>query len=206
MAEDLSIINAAATRTGNSPITSLSGSEIVAVVAKANYELLVEGELSNYPWKRASKVKQLSRLDPDEMGEPPEPWTAAYQMPSDLTEIRTVKVAGRSIDYEVHGDTILCDAAESDEVILHYVWRSAESDWPAWFRLGMIMRCEAMFLRGIGERYREAEARDAAADEQFAKASNRDSQSQPSRNPVRSGALVARVGGGHTRFSRMSES
>lgn len=204
MAEDLSIINAAATRTGNAPITSLNGSSIVAIVAKANYELLVEGELSNYPWKRASKIKQLARIS-STAGDPPEPWTAAYQLPTDLTEIRTVRIAGASIDYEVHGDTILCDAAESDEVILHYVWRANESDWPAWFRLGMIMRCEAMFLRGIGERYREAEARDAAADAQFAKASNRDSQSQPSRNPVRSGALVARTGGGHTRFSRLSE-
>lgn len=206
MSEDLSVINAAATRTGNNPITSLDSADIVAVVAKANYEMLVEGELSNYPWKRASKIQQLSRLDPDDMGEPPEPWTAAYQLPDDFTEIRTVKVAGYPIDYAVHGDTILCDADESDEVILHYVWRTAEADWPAWFRLGMIMRCEAMFLRGIGERYREAEARDEAANEQFAKAGNRDSQSQPSRNPVRAGALVARTGGGHTRFSRQSES
>lgn len=205
MASDLSIINAAATRTGNAPITSLSSTNIVAQVAKENYELLVEAELSNYPWKRASKTAQLSRIDEDEQGEPPDPWTAAYQLPADLTEIRAVKVGGTNIDYQVHGDKILCDADEADEVILHYVWRAAEADWPAWFRLGMIYRCEAMFLRGIGERYREAQARDEAADAQFATARNRDSQSQPSRNPVRSGALEARRGGGHERFSAVRE-
>lgn len=191
---DLSILNAALTRVGENPITSLSGTGVAEKIANQNYELLVEGELSLYPWKRASKIKQLSRLDPDDAGDPPDPWTAAYQLPDDLTEIRTVKVAGLPIDYEVHGDVILCDAASSDEVILHYVWRAAEADWPAWFRLGMVMRCEAMFLRGIGERYREAQARDEAADEHFAKAKNRDSQSQTPRAPVKSPTLTARAG------------
>lgn len=191
---DLTIINAALTRTGNPPITSLGGGAPGAVIASQSYELLVEGELSNYPWKRASKIEQLSRLDADVEGEPPLPWTAAYQLPEDLVEIRTVKVAGTPIPYEVHGDTILCDAGESDEVILHYVWRAAETDWPAWFRLGMIYRCEAMFLRGIGERYAEARDADKRADEQFAKARNRDSQSQPPRDPVRSSLLAARRG------------
>jgi hypothetical protein len=195
MATDLSIINAALTRIGENPITSLEGSSVAAKIANENYELLVEAHLSVYPWKRASKIEQLSRLDPDDEGEPPEPWTAAYQLPSDLTEIRTVKVAGMPIPYEVHGDTILCDAAESDEVILHYVWRAAEADWPAWFREGMIRVMEGIFLRGIGERHREAQVRDAAADDWWRVAKNRDSQSQPSRAPNRSGTLAARTGG-----------
>lgn len=194
MATNLTIINAALTRTGNPPITSLTGSSPGAQIAGQNYELVVEGELSNYPWKRASRIAQLDRVDDEEQGEPPEPWTAAYQLPSDLVEIRTVKVAGQPIPYEVHGDKVLCDAGESDEVILHYVWRADENDWPAWFRLGMIYRCEAMFLRGIGERHREAAEADERANEQFAKARNRDSQSQPARNPVGSTTLAARRG------------
>jgi hypothetical protein len=199
MATDLSIINAALTRSGNNPITSLSSTDIGAVIANSNYEVLVEGELSNYPWKRASNTAQLARLDPDEVGEPPEPWTAAYQLPEDMVDIRSVKVAGNPINYAVHGDTILCDAAEDDEVILHYVWRAAEVDWPAWFRLGMILRCEAMFLRGIGERHREADDADARANEQFAKARNRDSQSQTPRDPYTSPTLAARRGSVNTR-------
>ena len=53
-------------------------------------------------------------------------------------------MSGYPITHEVHGNTILCDAGESDEVILHYVWRVPESQWPAWFREGMIRRLEAM--------------------------------------------------------------
>lgn len=202
MATDLSIINAALTRIGENPVTSLTGSSVAAKIANQNYELTVEAHLSVYPWKRATNIAQLSRLDEDEVGEPPDPWTAAYQLPADLTEIRTVKVDGYPIPYEVHGDTILCDAAEDDEVILHYVWRAAEADWPAWFAEGMIRTMEAIFLRGIGERYREAELREEAALNWWKLAKNRDSQSQPPRDASSSPTLAARRGGVST-TSRM---
>lgn len=195
MATDLSIINAALTRTGENPISSLTGASVAAKIANENYELLVEAHLSVYPWKRASKIEQLARIDPDVHGDPPEPWTAAYQLPTDLTDIRTVKVGGMVLPYEVHGDKILCEATESDDVILHYVWRALEADWPPWFREGMTRVMEGVFLRGIGERYREAEARDQAAADWWRIAKNRDAQSQTSRNPNASPALAARAGG-----------
>lgn len=191
---NLSVINAALTRTGNEPITLLEDGSPGGTIASENYEDLVKAELANYPWKRASKTVELARIDADVEGDPPEPWTAAYQLPTDLVEIRSVRVGGTGIDYEVAGQTILCDAATSDTVVLHYVWRVSEAYWPAWFRLGMIYRCEAMFLRGIGERHKEAQEADARADEQFAKARSRDSQSQPPRDPVTSPTLNARVG------------
>lgn len=192
MTTDVSVINAALTRIGEEPITSLSSNSVAATIANQNYEVLVEAHMSVYPWKRASKIAELSRLDDDEY-RIPEPWTAAYQLPADLTEIRTVKVGGTPIDYEVHGDKILCDAAEADEVILHHVWRSAEADWPAWFREGIIRELEALFLRGIGERYREAEVRQDAAKEWWKTAKNRDAQSQTTRDPLRSTTLAART-------------
>lgn len=194
MATDLTIINAAATRTGSDPISSLSDGSPVAQIASNNYEDAVKTELALYPWKRATKIVQIDRLDPDVEGDPPEPWTAAYELPSDLIEIRTVKVSGYPIDYEIHGNTVLCDAAEGDEVILHYIWRVPESGWPAWFREGMIRRMEAMFLRGVGERANEALARDEAAKESFAMARNRDSQQQPPKDPTQSPTLAARSG------------
>lgn len=191
---DLTVINAAATRTGNDPITSSSTGGIVAQIANNNYEDIVKTELALYPWKRATKIVQLSRIDADVLGDPPEPWTAAYEMPDDMIDIRTVKVVGYPINYEVHSSKILCDAGESDEVIMHYVWRVAEADWPPWFREGMIRRMEAMFLRGIGERFNQADERDKAAGDSFALARNRDSQSQTPRDPVQSPTLKARSG------------
>jgi hypothetical protein len=195
---DLSIINAAATRTGNLPVTAiLTDGGPVAQIALNNYEESVKTELALYPWKRATKIEQLDRIDPDVHGDPPEPWTAAYQLPPDLVEIRTVKVLGYPINYEVHGDKILCDADEASEVILHYIWRAPESDWPPWFREGMIRRWEAILLRGVGERYSQADERDKAAAESFARARNRDSQAQTPRDPTVSPLLRARTGAPH---------
>lgn len=192
---DLSVINAAATRTGSDPISVIAtDTGPVAKIAQNNYEDAVKSELSVYPWKRATKIAQLTRLDPDVEGEPPEPWTAAYRLPTDLIDIRTVKVSGFPINYEVHGSTILCDAAESDDVILHYIWRVPEAQWPPWFREGMTRRMEAMFLRGVGERHNEADERDHAAKESFASARSRDSQSQTPRDPTQSPTLAARGG------------
>lgn len=191
---DLSVINAAAGRTGDASISTLNEDTPVAIIASSNYENLVKSELSLAPWKRATKVASLNRIDPDTAGDPPAPWSAAYQLPNDLLEIRTVMVSGQPIDYSVFSSKILCDAAESDDVVLHYIWRVPESEWPPWFREGVIRRMEAIFLRGIGERYREAQARDDAADEQFARARNRDAQSQTSRTVVTSPTLAARSG------------
>jgi len=192
---DLSIINAAAGRTGNTTISSLSGdASPVATIANSNYEDLVKSELSLAPWKRATKVASLNRIDSDDEGEPPEPWTAAYQFPNDLLEVRTVMVAGAPISYAVLSNKILCNASEADDVVMHYIWRVPESEWPPWFREGMIRRMEAVFLRAIGERYREAQARDEAAEEQFARARNRDAQSQTPRDAMPSPTLQARMG------------
>jgi hypothetical protein len=194
MATDLTIINAALTRIGENPLTSLATSTVAAKITNENYELKVEAFLSVYPWKRASKIEQLARVDPDVHGDPPEPWTAAYQLPTDVVDIRTVKVAGRPIPYEIHGDTILCDAADTDEVILHHIWRAAEADWPPWFREGMTIEMEVIYLRGIGERYREAAARAEDAEKWWRTAKNRDAQSQTPRNPQPSSTLAARLG------------
>lgn len=192
---DLSVINAAATRTGNDPVSAiLTDGTPVAKIALNNYEEIVKAELSLHPWKRATKIAQIDRLDPVVHGDPPEPWSAAYQLPNDLIDIRTVMVTGFPISYQIHGTTVLCDAAEADEVILHYVWRAPESEWPPWFREGVTRRLEAVFLRGIGEREAAAKVRDAAADDSFALARNRDSQSQTPRDVMTSPTLQARNG------------
>jgi hypothetical protein len=138
MATDLTLLNAALTRTGNDPLTSLTSGGAKAAIAASNYEEIVKNELSLQPWKKATKIAQLDRLDADVVGDPPEPWTAAYQLPDDLVDIRTVKVAGAPIEYEWHGNTIVCNADEADEVILHYVWRIPETWFPPWLREGII--------------------------------------------------------------------
>lgn len=190
----LSLINAALTRIGNSPISALDDGTSAATIADENYEQVVLAELARSRYKLPSKIEQLSLIDEDEEGEPPEPWTYGYTLPTDLVKLRTVKVDGSPIPYEQMGRSIFCDYGSESEIIAHYLWRMPESWFAPEFAEGIIRRMEAIFLRAIGERHKEAAERDAAADEQFAFARSSDSQAQTPQEPVMSPALKARVG------------
>jgi len=192
---DLSLINAALTRTGNSPIATIEGNDhISAIIANENYELVVKSELARSRFKLPSKFIQLSLIDEDEMGEPPEPWTYGYTLPSDLVKLRTITVAGTPIPFVQMGRIIFCDYDSSNVVVAHYMWRPPESWFSPEFAEGITRRMEALFLRGIGERYDEAEARDAAADDQLRFAASSDSQAESPRDPFGSPVLAARAG------------
>lgn len=195
MATDLSLINAALTRTGSNPLTALTSGSATAAVASANYEKIIGEALASYPWKFATKIAALTLLDEDDHGAPPEPWSYAYQKPTDLLDLRTIMVGGRSIPYALHGNTILCDQDNSSDLIAHYLWRAPESAMPAWFQEAVIVRLEALFLRAIGERYGEAADRDQAAFVMLNRAKLRDSQGQTARAVVNSPTLRARGGG-----------
>lgn len=190
---DLTYINAALTRTGSSTLTSLTGTSPGAVIAAQNYETKVKALLAEYPWKAAKKTVLLSAYDGDLEGVPAEPWTNGYQKPTDLVEIHTIKNAGSPIDYAIMGDAILANYDTTAELLCHYAWRVPETWWPAWFAEGVTQMMEAMFLRGIGERYDEAEAREKSAMRQFQTAKTRDAQQQPGSDPHVYGTLAART-------------
>jgi hypothetical protein len=188
-ANAMPIINAALTRTGDDPITSLDEGTPQAAVASANYDDLVNGLLA-YPWKFASRTMQLAALDV--IVDPP--WLFAYERPADLLQPRVLEVNGCPIDYEILADKILCNTGSEVPVILKYTYRADESFWPKYFRVAVIATLESLFLRAIGERYSEAEARDKRAAQLQAAARNRDSQSPTARNPFRPRILAARGG------------
>lgn len=191
---DLSLINAALTRTGNDPITSLTDGSAAAKIADANYEQVVLAELTRSRFKLPTKFEQLSLIDKNKQGTPPEPWLYGYELPTDLVKLRTLKVDGTPIQYEPMGRIVFCNYGSDVKVIAHYLWRPPESWFAPEFAEGIIRRLEAVFLRGLGERHDEAVARDKAADEQMAFARSSDAQAQTPIDPGITPTLNARVG------------
>lgn len=189
-AENLSLINAALTRTGNEPITSLVDGTAGARIASENYEEMVLGELAAYPWKFATKTQTLNLLTDT----PDPPWLYGYQMPSDVKHLRTVMVAGYPVVYEIQSDKVLCNQDSTVAVIAKYTWRPDEEDWPKYFRVAIIAMLEPMFLRGIGERYSEADSRQKTAERVMARARLVDASSQTPRAVDISPTLQARWG------------
>lgn len=191
MATDLRFINAALTRIGDEPLTSLTGTSAAAKVANQNYEHIVETALASHPWKFATKYAQLTLVSTDD---PPDPWTYVYQVPTDMLDLRSVKVSDTPMDYEQASDKIFCNVSEDDDLIAAYTWRVPEADWPRWFSEAVTTALEAIFLRAIAEDYEKADIREKAAVRMLARAKFKDSQRATTKNPVTSPTLRARVG------------
>src|SRR5262245_7337202 len=189
-ASAIPIVNAALTRTGDDPITAFDEGTPQATVAALNYDEIVNGFLASHPWKFASRMLQLAPLDVTV--DPP--WQFAYQRPADVLALRVIEVNGCPIEWELLSDKILCNAPPISPPIAKFTYRLEEPFWPKFFRMAIIATLEPLFLRAIGERYSEAEARDKKAGALQALARNRDSQSQSARNPMRSRLLEARGG------------
>jgi hypothetical protein len=190
MATDLSLINSALTRTGNEPVTTLNDGTPGGNIAGQNYAGLVKKELSGYPWKWATKTAILSALS----GTPDPPWLTAYQLPTDVLFLRVVTVGGQPIDYEQQFNKLLCNYAVGTDVIAKYTWSVPESYWPGDFAEAVTQMLEAMFLRGIGERFEEAEARAKEARATMQAAKTADAKKASPRDPFVSGTLAARGG------------
>lgn len=191
MATDFTLINAALTRVGAAPLTELNDGTPGGQIAGANYAGFRRTMLTVYPWRWATKTQVLVAID----GDPYSPWTDAYQLPTDILRIRSVTVDGETIDYERQFNKLLCDSGTDADVILKYTWDVPETYWPSGFAEAVTQFLEAMFLRGIGERYQEAKDRREDARITLLAAKLEDSQgSQSPRNPTTSPTLQARGG------------
>jgi hypothetical protein len=190
MALDLTFINAALSRTGNDPVTQLNDGTAGGNIAGLNYDLIVKTALTGYPWKWATKTAILASVT----GTPDPPWLYAYQLPTDVKFLRVVTVYGYPIDYEQQLNKVLCNFDTSVDVIAKYTWSVPEAYWPADFAEAITQHLEVLFLRGVGERYEEAEARAKDATRTLQAAKTADSKKASPRDPFVSGTLAARTG------------
>ena len=190
MAIDLNYVNSALTRTGNGSITQFNDGSAPSNVAGKNYDNLVKTSLTSHPWRWATKTRILTALT----GDPDPPWLKGYQIPNDLLFLRVVTVDGRPIDYEQQFNKILCMYDTSVEVIAKYTWNVPETYWPGDFGEAITQALEAIFLRGIGERYQEAEARGKDAARALQAAKTNDAKRASPHDPFVSGTLAARSG------------
>lgn len=188
---DLTYINAALTRIGESQISSLAGTEgIGAQIADANYEIVVSDELGGYPWRWASRTVDLGSATLT--GDTEKPWTYTRTLPLPALRVRTVMVEGQPIRFERRYDQILSMYDGDYTLIAHGTFRPDELYWEPQFGELITLRMQQVFLRAIGERYQEADALNEAIERQRARARTTDAQGAPPRDPWVSPLLVAR--------------
>lgn len=189
MAIDLSFINAALTRVGSEPITSLDEGNSGARIAKENYEPIVLAALA-HPFNFAKTFKVLNLLDADVHGAPLPPWQFSYQIPTGMIELRALQVDGEPIEYATMDDKAFCDSGPDSEVVAIYTWRPPETRWPPLFAEAIIQRMEALFLASVGERHAEGERRERVSERTMARARLSDAQGRRSATDPRESRLL----------------
>lgn len=168
----VSICQQALVLIGAQPISSLDDDTTEGVACRTLYEPTVRDELSQYRWRFATGMEQMSRL----AAAPATKWEAAYQVPPLCLVLATVYVNGRAIDFDRYEDNVFCDAAVADQVFAEGVYRVDERFWPPYFERVMVYRMAAQLAHSIAAQVDTSDLLDRRAIRHAALARNRDAQ------------------------------
>lgn len=162
---------------GANSISSFLDNTSEAKVANALYEDIVQSSFASHRWRFAARQQTLVRLD----GEPTGRFDASYHIPSSCVTVVAVTVNDHPIKYDIYQNKILCDEAESATLVLDYIDRASESDWPSYFTTAVEFSLAGTFAITLARDASLAQLMDAKAQELFVKARNIDSQQQTTR-------------------------
>lgn len=168
---DLNLINQALTAMGErGTISDLTTDDSVAAqVMREHYDTVIEACLTRTAWRFATKKAALNKLS----AVPENRWAAAWQLPTDKLKVLYVFPP---INYELQGRRLFTNATSG--VVLDYIRRVGEGEFPPWFRRYAIARLVMRTVKGItgdapAQDMRD-EDRDALTDALF-----QDAQQQP---------------------------
>ncbi|TWA67204.1 tail tube protein [Azospirillum brasilense] len=161
---------------GATAITAFDEGTAEAEVAAALYEPSRDALLSANAWSFATRQARLARLADDPVAD----YGVAFQLPADFLRALGAGAGGRGrgLDYRIAGRAL---HAASDAVVLTYVGRPAEEDFPAFFDQALIARLAAEFCIPLTESTSRAELLQRLAESEFRRARQIDAlqDSQP---------------------------
>lgn len=168
---DIGLCSQALLKIGAATISSFEDSSSEAEVAANLYPLLRDGLLSVYPWSFASAQCVLPRLT--EM--PVADYCYAYRLPPDLLRIVSAGIGerGQGLEYRIRENALHTNA---DKVVLSYLFRPAEKNFPAFFCDALVARLAAEFCLPLTESSSRAEYLAKKAEDELARARLTDSQ------------------------------
>jgi len=162
---------------GADSISSFTASNAEAKVANALYEDIIQSSFASHRWRFATKQTTLTRLDVA----PTSRYDAAYHIPSSCITINAVTVNDTPIKYDVYQNKIHCDETVNSTVVLDFVERVSEAEWPSYFTTAVEFSLASTFAITLARDAQLAQLMDQKATMLFAKARNIDSQQQTTR-------------------------
>jgi hypothetical protein len=168
---DVALCARALIRLGAAPIASFQDGTAESEIAGALFAPTRDAILSAYPWSFASTQTALNKLSQSPIAD----YQNAFQLPNGF--LRAISAGqggrGRGLNYRIAKGTLHTD---SEDVILSYIYRPEEEEFPPYFDMVIIARLAAEFCIPITENTSRADALFRLADLEFARARQIDAQ------------------------------
>ncbi|MBI4968514.1 MAG: hypothetical protein HZC25_10395 [Rhodospirillales bacterium] len=167
----IALCSRALLKIGAGTIASFDEGTAEAEVAANLYPAIRDALLSSHPWNFASGQIALARLSADPVAD----YAYAFQLPSNFLRALSAGVTGRGrgLDYRIAENRLHSDA---DQVVLTYIFRPDERDFPPFFDQALIARLAAEFCIPLTESTSRAELLHKLAEEEFRRAKLIDGQ------------------------------
>ncbi len=167
----ISLCNRALVKLGATAIGGFADGTAEAETAAALYEPTRDGLLAANPWNFATNQATLPRL----IDKPVADYDYSFQLPTDF--LRALSVGGpsrgRGLEYRISRQTI---QASSEAVVLTYVFRPPEEEFPIFFAQSLVARLAAEFCLPLTENASRAAFLNQLADQEFRRARQTDGQ------------------------------
>ncbi|WP_142849971.1 hypothetical protein [Telmatospirillum sp. J64-1] len=156
---------------GAGTITSFGEGTAEAEIAANLYPSTRDALLSSHPWRFATALTSLARLAAPPLAD----FRNAFQLPPDFLRALSAGIGGRGqgLSYRLAEQRLHCNA---DAVVLTYLFRPKEEDFPPFFSQALITRLAAEFCIPLTESTARAEMLHKLAEEELRRARLVDSQ------------------------------
>ena len=186
---DIALCSRALIRIGAAPITSFDDGTAESEIAGALFGPIRDALLSAYGWSFASGQVALSQLEIPPLAD----YAHAYQLPADFLRALSAGTGGkgRGLNFRIARNALHTDA---DSVLLTYIFRPEEEEFPPYFDAALIARLAAEFSIPVTENTSRAETMFRLAEIEFGRARQIDAQ-QDSPGRIEDFSLInARIG------------
>ena len=161
----IGLCNRALVKLGAAPIGGFDDGTAEAEAAGALYEATRDALLSAHPWSFATAQATLARL----AAPPPADYSHAFALPADFLVALSAGSpgTGRGLVYRIAGQSL---QAGSEAVVLTYLARPDESEFPPFFAAALAARLAAEFCLPLTESATRSTALYQLADQEFRRA------------------------------------
>lgn len=168
---DVALCSRALIRIGAAPITSFADGTAESEIAGALFGPTCDALLSSYAWSFASGQVALTKLSESPLAD----YQNAFQIPNDF--LRAISAGaggrGRGLNYRIMRGQLHTDA---EEVVLSYIFRPEEEEFPPYFDMVVIARLAAEFCIPLTENTSRMDSLLKIANLEFSRARQIDAQ------------------------------